>query len=456
MSRSRLLFLLPVIILIFILPSCEVVQKDNSETRPPNVIFIYADDLGYGDLSCYGSDSIYTPNIDGLAKKGVLFTDFYSTSPICSPSRAGLLTGQYPIRNGIGPVFFPHSKGGLDTATYTIAELFKDNDYTTACIGKWHLGHVKPFHPLNHGFDYFFGLKYSNDMEWPRPWQPEFKSKEPLALYRDTTIIDQPVYQPTLTQRYTAEAIQFIAKNQDQPFFLYFPHTFPHEPLYVSAEFKGTSKYGLYGDVVQELDKSVGDILTALEDLGLDENTIVVFSSDNGARQVPQRFGDGGKCGSNGILRGRKQTTFEGGIRVPTIAYGKNYFEGGDKVQAPGIMCDWLPTFAYILGQELPKSLILDGHNLLSKAEANDRDLFFYRNHLLNSVRSRDWKFKLANPDRTRIEPMPHNEDMLFDLSTDPGEQNNLADQKPELVAELKRKMADFEKSLEPLPEIQK
>ena len=239
-------------------------QKEVKKS-PPNVIFIFADDLGYGDLSCYGSDSIYTPHLDQLAAKGVRFTDFYSTSPICSPSRAGLLTGQYPIRNGIGPVFFPHSKGGLDTATLSMADMFRDQGYTTACIGKWHLGHEPQFHPHHHGFDYFFGLRYSNDMDWPRPWKPNWQPKNPLALYQDTTIIDQPVYQPTLTQRYTAEAIQFIAKNQENPFFLYFPHPFPHEPLYASAEFMGTSKYGLYGDVVQELDKSVGEVMKALE-----------------------------------------------------------------------------------------------------------------------------------------------------------------------------------------------
>jgi arylsulfatase len=428
----------------------------SNEAKRPNVIFIYADDLGYGDLSCYGADSIHTPHLDELAAKGVRYTDFYSTSPICSPSRAGLLTGQYPIRNGIGPVFFPWSKGGLDTATFTMAELFKAQGYATACIGKWHLGHQPLYHPSQHGFDYFFGLRYSNDMDWPRPWKPNYKPKQLLALYRDTTIIDQPVHQPTLTQRYTAEAIQFVAKHQDKPFFLYWPHTFPHEPLFVSAEFQGTSKYGLYGDVVQELDNSVGELLKALEDFGLSDNTIIVFSSDNGARQVPQRWGNKEACGSNAPLRGRKQTTFEGGIRVPAIAYGKGYFEGGEVVTMPGIMCDWLPTFAAITGYTLPRELKLNGTDLLKLKPTTERDFFFYRFDQLNAIRSGPWKLKLANPDRARGEPMPHEDDLLFNLVQDPGEQRNLADRYPDRVAGLKARMAAFEASIAPLPPLQK
>jgi len=452
------------LILLIVIASFACAEKSRTEAEqeyPPNVVFIYADDLGYGDLSCYGSDSIYTPHLDGLAGKGVRFTDFYSTSPICSPSRAALMTGQYPIRNGIGPVFFPHSKGGLNPATFTMAELFKEQGYATACIGKWHLGHEPQFHPSNHGFDYFFGLRYSNDMDWRRPWQPNFEPMQDLALYRDTTIIDQPVYQPTLTQRYTAEAVQFIAKNQDQPFFLYFPHTFPHEPLFASAAFEGTSKYGLYGDVVQELDHSVGQVLQALETFGLSENTIVVFSSDNGARQVPQRWGNHEPCGKNNPLRGRKQTTFDGGVRVPTIAYGKGYFEGGKVEQIPGIMCDWLPTFAAITEHPLPEGLELDGENLLALDPEKGRDFFFYRIDRLNAIRSGKWKLKLANPRGegrrpVRGEPLPHEKDLLFDLEADIGEQNNLAEQHPEKVMELKQKIADFEASIAPLPPLQK
>jgi len=442
--------------LVLVITSCSTREKSIKKTQLPNVIFIYADDLGYGDLSCYGSDSIHTPYIDGLAAKGIRYTDFYSTSPICSPSRAALMTGQYPIVNGIGPVFFPHSKGGLNPATFTMAEMFKEKGYATSCIGKWHLGHEPQFHPNNHGFDEFFGLRYSNDMDLPRPWKPNYKPKQDLALYRDTTIIDQPVYQPTLTQRYTAEAIQFIGKNQDNPFFLYWPHTFPHEPLYVSAAFNGKSKYGLYGDVVQELDHSLGELLKALDAFGLAENTIVVFSSDNGARQVPQRWGEKEMTGSNLPLRGRKQTTFEGGIRVPTIAYGNGYFEGGEVNAIPSIMCDWLPTFAAIIDYDLPEDLVLNGENLRTLDPDKERDFFFYRIDKLNAIRSGDWKLKLANPDRLRGEPMSHPDDMLFNLANDIGEQKNLALEQPEKVKELKEKMASFEKAIAPLPPLQK
>ncbi|MEQ8705171.1 MAG: sulfatase [Phaeodactylibacter sp.] len=443
------------VVFFFLLLTAIAFAQPNEKQRP-NVVFIYADDLGYGDLGCYGADSIHTPHLDELAANGVRYTDFYSTSPICSPSRAGLLTGQYPIRNGIGPVFFPWSKGGLDTATFTMAELFKAQGYATACIGKWHLGHQPQHHPSQHGFDYFFGLRYSNDMDWPRPWKPNYKPKQLLALYRDTTIIDQPVHQPTLTQRYTAEAIQFVAKHQEEPFFLYWPHTFPHEPLFVSAEFEGTSKYGLYGDVVQELDNSVGELLKALEDFGLSDNTIIVFSSDNGARQVPQRWGNKETCGSNAPLRGRKQTTFEGGIRVPAIAYGKGYFEGGEIISTPGIMCDWLPTFVAITGYTLPRELKLNGTDLLKLKPTTERDFFFYRFDQLNAIRSGPWKLKLANPDRARGEPMPHEDDLLFNLVQDPGEQRNLANQYPDKVAELKARIAAFEASIAPLPPLQK
>jgi arylsulfatase A-like enzyme len=443
-------------LLSFFLLAATFAFAQTKEQKRPNVIFIYADDMGYGDLSCYGSDSIHTPHLDELAAKGIRYTDFYSTSPICSPSRAGLLTGQYPIRNGIGPVFFPWSKGGLDTATFTMAELFKAQGYATACIGKWHPGHQPQYHPSQHGFDYFFGLRYSNDMDWPRPWKPDYEPKQLLALYRDTTIIDQPVHQPTLTQRYTAEAIQFVAQHQDKPFFLYWPHTFPHEPLFVSAEFQGTSKYGLYGDVVQELDNSVGQLMQALEDFGLSENTIIVFSSDNGARQVPQRWGNKESCGSNAPLRGRKSTTFDGGIRVPTIAYGKGYFEGGIVESTPGIMCDWLPTFAAITDYELPDELKLNGTDLLTLKPTNERDFFFYRIDKLNAIRSGPWKLKLANPGRARGEPIPHDEDLLFNLVQDPGEQHNLASKYPEKVTELKARMAAFEASIAPLPPLQK
>lgn len=417
-----------------------------NEQEKPNVVFIYADDLGYGDLSCYGSDSIYTPNIDRLAEEGIRFTDFYSAAPICTPSRAALLTGQYPIRNGYAGVFFHHSKDGIDSASFTMAEMFKENGYKTACIGKWHLGHQDKYHPLKHGFDFYFGLKYSNDMQWPRPWnnwEPDF----PLPLYKNFDIVDQPVYQNTLTQRYTEEAKNFILENKDQPFFLYFPHTFPHEPLYASVQFLGSSKYGLYGDVVQELDHSVGDLMDLLDRLNLAENTIVVFSSDNGARMVAQRWGKHEKCGSNGILKARKATTFEGGIREPALLRWKGKVPGKQVESTPCIMTDWLPTFADLLNYDLPADRIYDGISLMPLLKGEKmpatRDFFFYKITDLNAIRSGKWKFKPAGKERAQGTTFEY-DDLLFDLENDPGETNNLADEYPEIVEKMKLKIDSF------------
>lgn len=422
-------------------------KTTENKEKLPNIVFIYADDLGYGDLSCNGSDSISTPHLDQMAQNGVNFTNFYSCSPVSSPSRAGLLTGRYQVRAGITRVFFPNSLQGIEQQEVTMPELLKEKGYETALVGKWHLGHLPEFHPQKHGFDYFFGLLYSNDMEWAPRHDP------PLALMRNNTILDSSVYQPTLTQRYTAEAKYFIAKNQDKPFFLYFAHTFPHKPWYVSAQFKNTANYKnpqhqLYGDCVQELDHSVGEIFKTLKELGLEENTIVVFSSDNGSTA------DLGKP-STGGLRGYKATTFEGGIRVPTLAYWKGNFPAGKKINDPAIMIDWLPTFASIVGVSLPTDCEIDGKNLIplitgkGKRQGND-EFYFYDNEELQAIRVGKWKYKKAFPGNRKLDA--HGE-LLFDLETDPYEQNNLIAQKTEKVKELKQKMQDFITNLGDVPE---
>lgn len=411
--------------------------------KSPNVIFIYADDLGYGDLSCYGADSIHTPHLDQMAAQGIRFTDFYATSPICSPSRISLLTGRYQVRAGITRVFFPNSLQGIDSTEYTMAEMFKSKGYTTGMVGKWHLGHLPPFLPRQHGFDDWFGLPYSNDMTWKPRKDP------PLPLMRNEKIIAQPAHQPTLTQRYTTEAINFISLHRDQPFFLYMPHTFPHKPLFVSAEYENTSALGKYGDVVQELDRSVGKILMVLNQLGIAENTLVIFSSDNG----PALKG-GGKTGG---LRGHKATTFEGGIRVPTLAYWPGTIKPGKVIKTPAIMNDWLPTFADLIGATLPDDLLLDGKDisallLRNEEKAEARNFFFYFNETLRAVRSGNWKLKLAvnnNPYRQRLNA---HEDLLFDLSIDPNETHNLAKEKPQIVQSLKELMNQFENNLGQVP----
>lgn len=413
------------------------------EKLRPNVIFIYADDLGYGDLSCYGADSIHTPYLDQMAAQGMRFTNFYVTSPVCSPSRAGLLTGRYQVRSGITRVFFPNSLQGIDTSEYTMAEMFRDAGYTTGIIGKWHLGHLPPFLPMEHGFDYWFGLPYSNDMEWKPRKDP------PLPLMRNGKIISQPAHQPTLTQRYTAEAINFIGRHREKPFFLYIPHTFPHKPLHVSAEYKGTSPYGKYGDVVQELDRSVGEILKTLEAFGLSENTLVVFSSDNG----PSAKG-GGKTGG---LRGHKATTFEGGIKVPTIAFWPGQIKARQVNTTPLIMTDWLPTFTQLAGGNLPQDRPYDGTDiadqLFGQGELQDRTFYFYFNESLRTVRSGDWKYMRPvrnNPYRQMMEP---HGTLLFNLSEDPGETKNLLSAFPEKAKQLEEKIMAFERQIQPLPD---
>ncbi|MEM6380036.1 MAG: sulfatase [Bacteroidota bacterium] len=424
----------------YFLFSCSTKEK---KPGSPNIIFIYADDLGYGDLSCYGSDSIATPYLDQMATDGIKFTNFYTTSPICSPSRVGLLTGRYQVRSGITRVFFPNSLQGIDSSEYTMAELFQDHGYATGLIGKWHLGHLPEYQPNQHGFDYWFGLPYSNDMEW-KP-----RNDPPLPLMRNGKIIAQPVNQKELTQRYSEEAKYFIAKHHKEPFFLYLAHTFPHKPLYVSAEYEGSSKLGKYGDVVQELDRSVGDVLQALEDFDLDENTIIIFSSDNGP--VPKA---GGRTGG---LRGQKTTTWDGGIKVPTILQWKAKIAGKQTNETPLIMTDWLPTFASIIGAKLPEfqldGIDISGH-LIDGDTLGDRDFYWYFNEDLRAVRSGKWKYKkavLENPYRQRA-LAPHDA-ALFDLEKDPNERNNLAVQMPEKVAEMQGLMRDFLQSLGSVPE---
>ena len=264
--------------------------------RPLNVVMIYADDLGYGDLGVYGS-GIPTPNLDRMAKEGTRFTQFYSANPVCSPSRAALLTGRYPTRVGVPRVLFPNDKGGLSHSDPTIAEMLKPRGYNTMCIGKWHLGRPAEFLPTSRGFDEYFGIPYSNDMT-PRP------------LMHNTEVIEEPAKLETLTPRYTEQALRFIERSREKPFFLYMPHTYPHIPLAASPRFRGKSPLGLYGDVVEELDWSVGEVFTALRRHGLDDNTLVMFSSDNGPWYQ----------GSPGRLRGRKGMTLEGGVREPFIA----------------------------------------------------------------------------------------------------------------------------------------
>ncbi len=436
--------LLLIIHLVFISPAtCK------SEHTHPNFIIIYADDMGYGDLGCYGAELIKTPHLDQMASQGMRFTSFYSCSPVCTPSRAGILTGRYPIRSGLNRVLFPYSTEGIGSGEVTLAQALKEGGYSTACIGKWHLGHLPEFLPTRHGFDAYFGIPYSNDMQNLQRGDP------PLPLMRDETITEAPADQNTLTKRYTEEAVRFIDSHKDQPFFLYLPHTMVHVPLHVSKEFEGHSAGGLYGDAVEEVDWSVGQVLEAVKKNGLDENTLVVFASDNGPWLIKKEHG-----GSAGPLRNGKGTTFEGGIREPAIFRWPGTIPAGSTTDEGAITLDLFPTLLLLAGQELPKDRILDGKDirgiLTNTGPRADHRFFFFRGENLEAFRWDNWKLKRAFKGEIYCEPGDQHPVYLFDLEKDISEKTNLAEQNPAQVEQMEREMQIFEQSLAPIPPTKK
>ena len=345
-------------------------KNDTSGTDGLNIVMILCDDLGYGDLGCYGHPTIRTPNLDRMAAEGMRFTDFYSAAEVCTPSRAALLTGRYAVRSGMAHdrfrVLRNRSTGHLPDSELTLAEALRDAGYVTGMIGKWHLGvwSIDPAgHPLRHGFQSYFGLPHSNDMDpvpGPGPRGNALANQKAEwwngPLYRNETLIERPVDQASLTRRYTEEAQRFIRENRAKPFFLYFAHTFPHTPLFASETFRGKSRRGLYGDVVEELDWSVGQVLETLRREHLDTNTIVFFSSDNGPWLTMNQQG-----GSAGLLRDGKGTTWEGGMREPGIAWWPGTVPAGTSTRAITAMCDVLPTLAALASAALPAGRRLDG-----------------------------------------------------------------------------------------------
>jgi arylsulfatase A len=403
---------------------------------PPNVVFILCDDLGFGDLECYGS-AIKTPNLNRMAAEGVRFTNFCSADPVCSPSRAALLTGRYPTRVGVPRVLFPDDPGGLDLSETTIAQVLKARGYRTMCVGKWHLGRPSQYLPTSRGFDQYFGIPYSNDMT-------------PRVLMRNTEVIENPANLDTLTQRYTQEANQFIRRSQGSPFFLYLPHTYPHIPLGVSERFRGKSSEGLYGDVVEEIDWSVGEVLQTLRETGADQNTIVMFSSDNGPWYQ----------GSPGKLRGRKDSTFEGGVREPFIARWPGRISSGRVSNGLASMMDVFPTVTRLCGGKLP-SKPLDGIDiwplLASEREWISRaPLLYFNQWNLQCARWMNWKLHIARYNTAPYVPAPANgvrnyilpRPELYDLNTDPDESYDVAPARPDVVekirAEIDRMIASF------------
>ena len=401
---------------------------------PPNIVVILTDDQGYGDLGCYGSQTLRTPRIDRMAAEGVRFTDAYAASSVCSPSRAALLTGSYPRRCGIWWVLSPQSSVGLHPDEVTIADVCKTRGYATALIGKWHLGDAPEHSPMRQGFDEFFGLPYSNDMGLT---STKKRKMPPLPLYEGTQVIEAEPDQAQLTRRYTQRATDFIARQAaaKKPFFLMLSHTMPHVPLATSDKFKGKSAGGLYGDVIEELDASTGEVIDAIAAAGIDQNTLVIFTSDNGPwlEKLPD-------AGSAVPLRGGKMSTYEGGHRVPMIARWPGHLQAGLTVSATVTQMDILPTVARLCGAPPISDRTIDGHDLMPVLNASNHatayDAFFYywQGDLPEAVRQGHWKLRITKEQGRQ----------LFDLTADIGETRNLAADHPDVANRLEALMQSF------------
>ena len=429
-------------------------QTEVVPTGPPNVIIIFADDLGYGDLGVYGHPTIRTPTLDRMAAEGQKWTNFYAGASVCTPSRAALLTGRLPVRSGMTSrerrVLFPNSKYGLPPEEVTLATQLKRAGYATACVGKWHLGAKKPYLPTNHGFDSYYGILYSNDMDvhpdstagvgyrefWDTPAAKHVASFR-VPLLRGTEIIERPADQRTITRRYTDESIRFIQENSDAPFFLYLAHNLPHIPLFASAEFEGRSERGLYGDVVEEIDHGIGRILESLEAESILDNTVVVFTSDNGPWL---EFGPDG--GSAGLLRGGKGTTYEGGMREPCIVYAPGRIEPA-VITGLGTTMDLFTTFSALAGVPAPSDRAIDGVDLSETffgGNPSPRErVFYYRGDELYAVRTGAYKMHLVTEGDFGREPRRvHDPPLLYNLSVDPSERHDLVESHPEVLARLR------------------
>lgn len=403
------------------------IAAESGSISKPNFIVILADDMGFGDLGVYGSSLIKTPNLDQLAAEGARLDSFYASANVCTASRGGLLTGRYPIRlNIVDDVARPSNDIGIDDKEVTIAEALKAEGYNTALVGKWHLGEEAERNPTSHGFDHFYGMLHSNDMP-------------PVELFEGTKVVEFPVDQTTLTQRYTHRATDFIKLNKDKPFFLYLSHAFPHVPLFASKEFEGRSEAGLYGDVVEELDWSTGEILATLKDLGLDENTFIVFTSDNG----PWWEGSAGK------YRDRKGSSWEGGLRVPFIARWPQKIPAGVVSSEPAMNIDIFPTFMNAVNNAASQKQIIDGKDILpmlaAKASSPHEALYLFDKNRIAGVRSGHWKLVIESKYQTVISsfdnPMSYYGPvgLLFDLDKDPSETYSYSRENPAVVKQLRQ-----------------
>ena len=458
MNRTRRHTLAALTVAVLLGPLAEFCAADTTEAPKPNIVLIFVDDLGYGDIGPFGATKQKTPHLDKLAAEGRKFTSFYAT-PVCSMSRACLMTGCYNVRVSIPGVFGPGSNRGLHSDEVTLAEIVKPQGYATICIGKWHLGHREPFLPTRQGFDSYFGIPYSNDMAIDpeharfaqdcvfREGMTEARARaeairHTVPLMRDEEVVEYPADQSTLTKRYTQEAIKFIRENRANPFFVYLPHTMVHGPLAASADFRGKSGNGLLGDAVEELDWSVGQIMQTLQELQLDEKTLVIFTSDNGAAS-----------GSSAPWRGKKGSIFEGGVREPCIMRWPGRIPAGTTCPHIAGNIDLLPTFARLVGTRLPKDREIDGRDITSlmfqadTPPVRDTHLYFTGGGNLGAIRQGDWKLFLSAPTKARgkkdkVTRGGKKDDaseklVLFNLDQDPAESTDVAADHPDIVAKL-------------------
>ena len=445
------------IILFFILT---FLACNNKSQEKPNIVFILTDDLAYADLSSYGSNDIETPFLDKMASDGVKLNSYYAAQAVCSASRAAILTGCYPNRLGISGAFGPKSKKGINPNEFLVSEMLKENDYKTGIFGKWHLGDAEKFLPTNHGFDEFYGILFSNDMWKFHPERPQDYPDE-LMLYRNDNPIQPLIDQSDLTKNITDESIRFIEENKDNQFFLYIAHPQPHVPLFVSNEFRGRTGNGLFADVISEIDFSVGRVMEALEKNNLTENTIIVFTSDNGPWLS---YGD--HAGSSGIFREGKGTAWEGGQRVPCIIKYPKEIKANTIIDEPVMGIDWMPTFSHITGSKLSNNKI-DGKNIWplltqkQKKSPHKELYFYYRQNELHAVRSGNWKLyfprtyrslngkeggKNGIPVKYDFNEVKSNE--LYNLKEDPGESINVYLQNIEKANELEKMGENARKEL--------
>ena len=453
--------------LILSITACNTTEETTTNDKPFNFIVIFADDLGYGDLGTYGHPTIRTPHLDRMAAEGQKWTNFYVGASVCTPSRAALLTGRLPIRSGMAGatarVLFPDSHRGIPQSEITLAEQLKKAGYATACIGKWHLGHQEEYLPTNNGFDYYFGIPYSNDMDnvelaslgmgywefWQKAEERKITETFNVPLLRNTEEIERPADQNTITKRYTEETIHYIKEHKEEPFFIYLAHNLPHVPLFASTDFMGTSKRGLYGDVVSEIDDGVGKILNSLQEEGLTEKTIVVFTSDNGPWLTMQLEG-----GSAGLLREGKGSTWEGGMREPGIFWSPGNIQPG-VIAELGTTMDLFTTFSKLAGIAVPEDRIMDGVDLspvlFESKESPRKTVFYYREREIFAVRQGAYKAHFitqgAYGPPARQE---HNPPLLFNVNEDPSERFDIAAEHPEVIEKILRVVAEHEANLIP------